>query len=148
MTKYLFIFANTTIRSLPNCFSMKTNHREILIYYNPDSSNDRKTIAHALGIAPFLRTYAFDKAPSSGTSWQQIITALNMHPKELMDKSKPYYQKNIKGREFDEQGWLDVIKYNPSLMKAPIAMRGDKAVLCTTATDIYRLMNGEQVTIF
>lgn len=127
---------------------MKTHQREILIYYNPDSSNDRKTVAHAQGLASHVRTYSFDKAPSTGTSWQQILQALDMHPKELLNKAHPYYQANIRGKEFNEEDWLNVIKFNPSLLKAPIAIRGDKAVLCVSATDIYKLMNGERVTIF
>jgi arsenate reductase len=127
---------------------MKTHQREILIYYNPDSSNDRKTVAHAQGLTSHVRTYSFDKAPSSGTSWQQILKALDMHPKELMNKAHPYYQANIRGKEFTDEDWLNVIKYNPSLLKAPIAIRGDKAVLCTNATDIYKLTKGEPVSIF
>jgi arsenate reductase len=127
---------------------MKTHRREILIYYNPDSSNDRKTVAHAQSLAPHIRTYAFDKAPSTGTSWQQIITALSLHPKELLDKSKPYYQQHIRGREFNEQDWLNVIINNPSLLKAPIAVRGDRAIMCSNATDIYKLTVGESVTFF
>jgi arsenate reductase len=71
-----------------------------------------------------------------------------MHPKELMNKAHPYYQANIRGKEFTDEDWLNVIKYNPSLLKAPIAIRGDKAVLCTNATDIYKLTKGEPVSIF
>ncbi len=125
---------------------MKTHHREILIYYNPESSNDRKTVAHAQGLSPHVRTYAFGKAPSTGTSWQQIIKALELHPKELMNKAHPYYQENIRGKTFNEQDWLNVIIHNPSLLKAPIAIRGNKAVLCSNATDIYKLTTGEAVT--
>lgn len=127
---------------------MRTHQREILIYYNPDSSSDRRTVAHAQSIAPYIRTYSFDMAPSTGTSWQQILEALALHPKELMNKSHPYYQKNIRGREFNDQDWLNVIMYNPTLLKAPIAIRGDKAVLCSNATDIYKLTSGEAVTFF
>jgi len=127
---------------------MKTHHREILIYYNPESNNDRKTVAHAQSLVPHVRTYAFAKAPSTGTSWQQIIEALDMHPKELMNKAHPYYQENIKGREFNDQDWLNVIQFNPSLLRAPIAIRGNKAVLCTSATDIYKLTLGEEAAIF
>jgi arsenate reductase len=127
---------------------MKTHQREILIYYNPDSSNDRKTVAHAQSLVQHVRTYTFDKAPSTGTSWQQIIKALDMHPKALLNKAHPYYQANIRGRDFDDQGWLDVIKNNPALIKAPIAIRGDKAILCTSATDIYRLTMEEAVAFY
>ena len=118
---------------------MKTNHREILIYYNPDSSNDKKTVAHAQGLVSHVRTYSFEKAPSNGTSWRQIIRSLNLHPKDLMNKAHPYYQENIRGREFDDEDWLNVIKYNPGILRAPIAIRGQKAILCTSATDVYKL---------
>ena len=119
---------------------MKTNQREILIYYNPESSSDRKTVAFAQSVAPHVRSYAFGKSPSNGTSWQMILNSLNLHPKELMNKAKPYYQKHIKGREFDEESWVNVLRYNSDLIKAPIAIRGSRAILCTTPTDIYRLI--------
>lgn len=118
---------------------MKTNNREILLYYNPESSSDRKTIAHAKGLVPHLRTYAFSKTPSTNTSWQQIVQSLDMHPKDLLNKAHPYYQQHIRGKEFDQEGWISVLQYNPDLIKAPIAVRGRKAVLCTTPTDIYKL---------
>ena len=118
---------------------MKTNKREILLYYNPESSADRKTVAHAKGLVPHLKTYAFSKSPSTTTSWRQIINSLGLHPKELLNKAHPYYQRNIRGREFDEEGWMTVLQYNPELIKAPIAVRGDKAILCSTPTDIYKL---------
>jgi len=127
---------------------MKTHQREILIYYNPDSSNDRKTVAHAQSLVPHVRTYSYDKAPSTGTSWQQILKSLDVHPKELLNKAHPYYQANIRGREFEEEDWLNVIKFNPSLLKAPIAIRGNKAILCISATDVYKLTKGEPAVIF
>ncbi|NNE30036.1 MAG: glutaredoxin [Saprospiraceae bacterium] len=118
---------------------MKTNPREIIIYYNPESSRDRKTVAHAQGLVPHVRTYAFGKTPSTKTSWQTIIRSLDMHPKELLNKADPYYQSHIRGKEFDDESWLKVIERNPSLIKAPIAIRGKKAILCNSAPDVYKL---------
>jgi arsenate reductase len=118
---------------------MKTHHREILIYYNPESNKDRRTVAHAMGLAKHIKPYSFHSAPSTGMSWSMIISALNVHPKELLDKSKAYYQEHIRGREFDEEGWLNIIRRNPDLIKAPIAVRGTRAVLCIQPTEIYKL---------
>ena len=120
---------------------MKTHNREILIYYNPDSSSDRRTVAHAKGVVPHLRSYAHSRSPSGDTSWSQIIQSLELHPKDLLNKAHPDYQENIRGKEFDNEGWISVIKHNPGMIKHPIAMRGKKAVLCSTPTDIYRLMD-------
>ncbi|GJM31596.1 MAG: hypothetical protein DHS20C18_05970 [Saprospiraceae bacterium] len=123
--------------------TMQTHFREILIYYNPESSSDRQTVAHAQALVPHIRTFAHSQAPSTGTSWQQILQALNCHPKDLLNKAHPYYQLNIRGREFDEESWLKVLRYNPELIKAPIAIRGKRAILCLTPTDIYRLTEQE-----
>ena len=119
---------------------MKTHQREILIYYNPESNSDRKTVAFAQSLAPHVRSYAFGKTPSTGTSWQMILKSLDLHPKELMNKAHPFYQKHIRGCEFDTESWVNVLRYNSNLIKAPIAIRGNRAILCTNPTDIYRLI--------
>lgn len=118
---------------------MKTNPREILLYYNPESSTGKKTLAHARSISPHVKTYAYAKNPSTNTSWQMILSSLEMDPKQLLDKSHPEYQKNIKGKEFDVTGWLDILQRNPHLIKAPIAIKGNEAVLCVNPTDVYKL---------
>lgn len=122
---------------------MKTNNREILIYYHPESSSDKKTIAHAKSLTPHVRSYAYGSTPSTLTSWQMIISALDVHPKQLLNKAHPFYQKNLRGAEFDNSSWLKVIANNPQLIKAAIAIRGKKAVLCTNPTDVLQL-NGDQ----
>ena len=119
---------------------MKTHRREILIYYNPDSSSDRRTVAHAQGLTNHVKTFSYSQTPSTGMSWQRILKTLDVHPKDLMNKAHPYYQEHIRGREFDKESWLKVIRYNPELIKAPIAIRGNRAVLCKNPTDIYQLM--------
>ena len=118
---------------------MRTHNREILVYYNPESSSDRKTVAYARSVVPHVKTFSFAQAPSTGTSWQHILKALNLHPKELMNKAHPYYQANIRGRDFEDECWIKVIRKNPDLLKAPIAIRGSRAILCLTPTDIYKL---------
>ncbi len=118
---------------------MKTHHREIMIYYNPESSTHRATVAHAKGLVSYVKTFAYHQVPSTGASWQQILMSLGKHPKELMNKAHPYYQEHIRGREFDEECWIKVLLKNPELFKDPIAIRGRRAILCATPTDIYRL---------
>lgn len=118
---------------------MHTHAREIQIYYNPENPADRRCVAHAQGLATQVKTFAYTSTPSNSTSWRQILKNLDVHPKELMDKSHPYYREHIKGREFTMSGWLEIIRNNPCLLRAPIAMRGSRAVLCQSPTDIYKL---------
>lgn len=118
---------------------MKTNPREILIYYNPSSSSDRKTVAYARSMSQYVRTYSHDQANCTSTQWKGIIDKLEIEPKKLFNKAHPEYQSQLKGREFDEEGWLHVIRNNPDLLRSPIAIKGSKAVMCDTPTDILRL---------
>ena len=121
---------------------MKTHKREILIYYNPDSISDRKTVAHARSMVSHVKSYSYRNSPSTGTSWMQILYSLDKHPKELLNKAHPYYQENLRGRDFTDEDWIKVIRNNPELLRSPIAVRGRKAVVCDTPTDIYKLTTG------
>lgn len=118
---------------------MKTHQRELLIYYNPSSSSDRKTIAHAKGTGHRVITYEHGKSRSTTTVWKLLLKALDKHPKELLNKAHPYYQANIKGKEFNMHGWLNILQNNPDLIRHPIAMKGTRAIFCETPTDIYKI---------
>lgn len=118
---------------------LTTNEREILIYYNPDSDDDRKTVAFAQSVTPHVKSFAYAQAPFNITSWEQILGALNMDPKDLINKSNPYYQENLRGHDFDLDGWIKIFQHNPELIQAPIAIRGHHVVFCQKPTDIYKL---------
>lgn len=131
------------------CFTkmnaMKTSKREITIYYNPESSSDRKTVAYAQSLSRYVKAYSFQQNPCRGnTGWCRVLAALDIHPRELLNEDHPYFQANIKGREFDEEGWFNILRTNPELIKAPIAIRGEHAVLCLTPKDVYRLTKEEE----
>lgn len=125
---------------------MINHNREILILYHPQSRSQRKTVAYAKSVTPHVKAFPFDSYNKSTLPWLRILQALNMHPKDLLDKSNPYYQLHIRGRDFDEDGWLKVLSRNPHLIRSPIAIRGNKAVLCSIPKDIYRLQS-QTVTI-
>lgn len=139
----LNIFVDTrfyNIRIIQIKIAMKTNPREILIFYNEESSEDRKTLAMAKSISPYIKSYDFKKSNNSTTGWQLILNKLDIHPKLLFNKAHPEYQKNIKGKEFGTEDWINVLSNNLHMMKAPIAIRGSQVLLVGTPTDIYRLI--------
>ena len=118
---------------------MHVKKREIEIYYNPSSGSDRRTIAYAQSLSPHIKIYSYDKLRFTSTKWCDIISKLDIEPKSLFNKALPEYQESIKGKEFDMEGWINVIQRNKHLLKAPIAMRGQSVVLCESPTDVLRL---------
>ncbi len=120
---------------------MNLKKREIEIYYNPKSASDRRTIAYAQSLSPYIKSYSYDKLKATSTMWYNIINKLGVDPKKLFNKALPEYQKNIKGKDLEMEDWINVIQRNKHLLKAPIAMRGQSVVFCESPTDVLRLNN-------
>ena len=119
--------------------SVKTHANEIMVYYDQGHSRSKKVLAMARTVSPHVREVEFRKSPLTSTLMRDLLKKLDIRPKDLMDRSAKYYQENIRGRDFNAEGWLNILIRNPDLIKAPIAVRGDRAVLCENATDLLRL---------
>lgn len=122
---------------------MKVHKSEILIFYNPKSSTDRKTLAIAQGLSKNVKTYEFDRSTITTTMWHQLLDMLDVQPKDMINKAHPYYQENLRGREFDRESWFNILRNAPYLIKAPIVVSGNKAIVCYNSTDVLKLQQGK-----
>lgn len=118
---------------------MHLDSKELTIVYNEGNERDKKTLSYAYTITDKINKQELNSVKVSSTLFQVIVTKLNLEPKTLINKADPYYQENIRGKNFSIKEWFDVIINRPSLLKAPLAMYHDKAVICNTPTDILRL---------
>ena len=118
---------------------MKLQRDEMVLFLDCTSSSHKKTRAYAHSISDHIREYTFKDYKFTTSMWRDILDMLDMEPKHLLNKSDPKYQKEIRGKSFDEEGWLNVLVNNPCLIKAPIAIMHNQAVLCITPKDIYKL---------
>lgn len=112
---------------------------EIQLYYRANDSKSKKVLAYAKSISNSINAVDISRTKSTGTIWQNILSKLDKSPKELLDKSKPYYQANIRGRDFEDRDWTFLLMNNPDLVRSPIAIRGNKALILDNPTDIYKL---------
>jgi arsenate reductase len=127
----------TTLKSV----AMKTRDNELLIYYDRDSDLARKVLAYARTITRHINEVEIRKTPLTSTIWRQLLEQLGLQPKDLLNKAHPYYQDHVKGRDFDDEGWLNVLIRNPELVKAPIAVRGHRVLLVENPTNILVLQS-------
>ncbi|HPK09942.1 MAG TPA: ArsC/Spx/MgsR family protein [Saprospiraceae bacterium] len=118
---------------------MRSHSREIIIYYNSESSSDRRALAYAKSISKHIVAYDHSKNSITSTNWKMILSKLDREPKLLLNKAHPYYQKNIKGKEFNDEDWINILQKNPDLIKAPIAISGSTILVLDTPTDVLRL---------
>lgn len=115
-------------------------NEEIVLFHNPECSKAKKAMAYAMGIARSVRHFEFNKSTRTPTQWKEWLQMLGKKPKDLLDKSKPYYQENLKGRDFVDEDWLNIVIRNPWLIRSPIAIRGKKVMFLDNPTDILKLL--------
>jgi len=118
---------------------MKVHQNEILLYFDPASSVSKKTLAYASSVSSSINMVDYSKEQFTPTIWRQILHMLSMEPKQMVNKANPYYQEKLKGRNFSEDDWINILSRHPDLIRSPIAIRGDKAVFVDNPTDVLRL---------
>lgn len=118
---------------------IKTHQDEIMIYCDPASATGKKVLAYAKTLTPHVREINYYKNPLTASQMRAMLKQLDLRPKDLMNRAHDYYQEHIQGRDFDSEGWLNILIKNPQLIKAPIAVRGQKVVMCDNYTNILQL---------
>ncbi len=112
---------------------------ELFLYYNPTHSIDKQARAYARSVAKYVNEINIEKEKITATGWRTILEKLNLRAKDLLNRAHPDYQNHIAGKTWDEEGWLNILARYPHLIRAPIAIKRDKAVLCIQPTEILKL---------
>jgi arsenate reductase (glutaredoxin) len=118
---------------------MKSHPNELFLYYNPSHSVDKQMRAYAKAVSNHVNEINIEKEPITSTGWQTILNKLQLRPKDLLNRAHPDYQNLIAGRTWDDEGWLNILIRNPHLLKAPIAIKKERAVLCLTPNNLLEL---------
>jgi arsenate reductase (glutaredoxin) len=119
------------------------NSKELTLVYDGTTYEGKKALAYAYSLSPRVNKQDVSEVHLSTTFLRQVIEHLNVRPKDLMNRAHPFYQKHVRGRDYDTEGWLHVLARNPQLLKAPIALLGDRAVICEPASNIQTLSGGQ-----
>ena len=118
---------------------MKMHPNELFFYFNPTHTIDKQMRAYAQSISQHINEINIEKERITLTGWQTILEKLKLRPKDLLNRAHPDYQSKIAGKTWDDEGWLNILTRNPHLLKAPIAIKKNKAVLCITPNIILEL---------
>lgn len=121
---------------------MKIEGNEIIIFYRSDINSDREAVANAHGISSHVKAYEFGKSGLTAQQWKQVLDRLDMEPRELLDDTHSKYNEYAHGRTFSAEDWLHVLTNNSDMIKGPIAMSSEKALLCRVPSDVHRLNGG------
>lgn len=119
---------------------MHYNKDEITLLYNHKRELDRKTLAIAMSLGSKINRQELNSVRVSETLFFMFLERLKSEPKNIADKSLPYYQKELRGTTLSNRAWYNLIMKMPELLRAPLAMFRDKAIICNTPTDILKFV--------
>jgi len=118
---------------------MHLHPNELFLIYNPQSNVGKQTKAIALDLCSHINEVDVVREKLSPTYWKDIVNMLSLHPNELLDHSHADYRSKIQGNTYTMDGWLEVLVHASHLLKYPIVIYNQCAVLCHTPTDIMKL---------
>jgi arsenate reductase len=118
---------------------MKLHPNELFFLYDNSCNKCKKAKAYAYSITPHVNEMTFDKAKFTTTHWRDLLEMLNLSAKDLLNKSHPEYQAKLARHDYDDEGWLNILIKFPHLIKGPIVVMHNKAILCKTPKDVYKI---------
>lgn len=111
------------------------------IYHNTKCQKSRKGLQYLkdhnaeFEIIDYLRAQPF-----SEISLKDLLQKLNIKPFELIRIQDSEYKQNYKGKNLTDDQWLHILVQNPKLIRRPIIVKGNKAIIGDMVENIDRLL--------
>ena len=122
---------------------MEWNPEEVTIIYNFEQRQGREAVAYGKEIAAHVREIDISKDPLTERQMAELLMKLDLKVEDIIDRTSTAYHEKYEGVEMEEQDWLGVLKHTPDLMKTPIGILGNRAVVCESPGDILKLDDGQ-----
>lgn len=122
---------------------MEWNPKEVVIIYNFKVQGNREALAYAKQIAQNVNEIDISKNPLTERQLAELLDRLGVGIADIIDQRSELYKEKYKDVDMEEADWLGVIKRNPELMRTPIGILGDKAVICESPNDMLKLDDGQ-----
>ena len=101
----------------------------LTIYHNPRCRKSRETLQIIMekGIQPTIVEYL--KNTPSKEELQNVIDKLGLKPESLVRKGEKVFKDNFKGKNFNDQEWLEILAKHPVLIERPIVIKDETALI-------------------
>ena len=100
----------------------------IQIYHNPKCPKSRAGLAYLKTKAQDIEIIDYLKTGLTVQTMRQVLQRLNVKPLELVRTQEAYFKQQLKGKNFSDEEWIQIIIENPRLLKRPIIVNNYKAV--------------------
>jgi len=120
---------------------IKQKHQMVMkIYHNPRCSKSRAGLQYLeeKGYEVEIKKYLVDGLTETelkeiiAKTGKEVLFFVRIHEKEYID--------NYQGKEFSDEEWIKILVENPKLLRRPIVVNGNKAVLANPPENIEEIV--------
>jgi len=109
---------------------IKSKHHIIMkIYHNPRCSKSRAGLKYLEEKGYELNVIKYLQDGISTDNLQEIIEKTGKKPFDLVRKQEKLYKEKYKDKKYSDSEWIQILAENPKLLKRPVVINGNKAVL-------------------
>ena len=110
------------------------------IYHNPRCSKSRQTLQLIKdnGVDVEIVEY-LNKIPTK-EELKLLLMKLNLKAEDIVRKGEPVYKEKFKGKNFNNDEWIQIMIENPKLIERPIVVKGNKAILGRPPENVLELL--------
>lgn len=99
------------------------------IYHNPRCRKSREGLEYLKSKTSDYKLIEYLKEGLTKEILEEILLKTNKEPHELLRTQEEEYKKELKGKNFTREEWIQIILENPKLLQRPIVVSKHKAVL-------------------
>lgn len=103
------------------------------IYHNPRCSKSRLGLEYLKSKSVDFEVVEYLKEGLDEEGLKEILLKTNLAPIDLVRTNEDVYKKELKGKNFTDEEWIDIIIENPKLLHRPIVLGDKKAVIARPA---------------
>lgn len=118
---------------------MEFSDREITLFFKPGVKKDKNTYVLASQISPHIREIDVYKNTPTETQLMTVLALLNIDVEKIVERESEVYKESYEGKSFETEGWIQVLVKNPDMIKTPIAIKGNRAILVETPSNVLDL---------
>lgn len=99
------------------------------ILHNPRCQKSRQTLQLIEESGEMVTVVEYLKTVPTKDELKGIINMLGIEPLDLVRKGEAAYKDEFKGKDLNNDQWIEAMVQNPKLIERPIVIKGDKAII-------------------
>lgn len=110
------------------------------IYHNPHCQKSRTGLEYLKSKTSDYTLIEYMKEGLTKEIIEEILLKTNRQPQDLIRTQEEQYKKELKGKNFTREEWIQIIIENPKLLQRPIVAAKHKAVLAIPPEKLDQLL--------